>query len=213
MAAPGGRSTRSLGVMSEHLDDAQRTLEQRALRNVRALVDKLETEDREHSSSGKRLVLAMLVALGVAIIAFLGTYAYRAVPGSVVVQSSTPPLTVPSMPRRKFVGSGKDTPFAAYVDQFSRRVESVANSSYPLTIRGSDASVQLTAAIRSDGSLERVEINRSSGNPSLDNAAANLVTSAQPFQSFAAYSLTDVDVLHITRTFTFETKNRAKGKQ
>jgi protein TonB len=200
--------------MSEHLDDAQRTLERRALRNVRALVDKLEAEDREHSTWGKRLTFAMLVALiGVAIIAFVGTYAYRPVPGSVVVQSSTPPLTVPSMARRKFVGSGKDTPFAAYVDQFSRRVESVANSRYPLTIRGSDGSVQLTAAIRSDGSLERVEINRSSGNPSLDNAAANLVTSAQPFQSFAAYSLADVDVLHITRTFTFETKNRAKGEQ
>jgi protein TonB len=199
--------------MSEHLDDAQRILEQRALRNVRGLVDKLEAEERERSAAGKQFAFTvLLVILAIVIVVILSTYTYRPAPSTVVVQSSTPSPIVPGGLRRAFVGSGKGTPFAAYVDEFSRRVELVTNSNYPSTIRGVHGTVKLTAAIRSDGSLERVEVNRSSGNPILDATAVGLVTSAQPFQAFAAYSLTDVDILHITRTLTFE-ETRAKEKQ
>lgn len=47
--------------------DAQRTLEQRALRNVRTLVDKLETGERRDTRRNVRLVAWVLVALMLAV--------------------------------------------------------------------------------------------------------------------------------------------------
>jgi hypothetical protein len=44
-------------------DDAQRALEQRALRNVRSLVDKLETGERRDARRSLRLLAWLLVGL------------------------------------------------------------------------------------------------------------------------------------------------------
>jgi hypothetical protein len=52
-------------------DDAQRALEQRALRNVRGLVDKLEDDDRAKSRRAWRHVAASVV---VALLAALALY-------------------------------------------------------------------------------------------------------------------------------------------
>ena len=46
-------------------DDAQRSLERRALRNVRSLVDKLETSDRHEARRTLRLLAWLLVGLAV----------------------------------------------------------------------------------------------------------------------------------------------------
>jgi hypothetical protein len=58
--------------MSTPPDDAQRTMEQKALRNVRALVDKIDTtEELDRKALRKQLtviVVAMLVIFGVAFI-------------------------------------------------------------------------------------------------------------------------------------------------
>jgi len=132
-----------------------------------------------------------------------GADGYRARSDTAVAQTASASPAAPNVLRRKFIGSGKDTPFEGYVDQYSRKIERVANSSYPQAIRGEYGTVQLTADVRSDGSLDRVEINKSSRNPVLDAAAENFVRAAQPFDAFSAHSLTEVDVLYITRTFTF----------
>lgn len=57
--------------MSVPGEDAQRELEQRALRNVRQLVDKIERSDEVDQRAQKRLLVAIivgavLVALGIA---------------------------------------------------------------------------------------------------------------------------------------------------
>jgi hypothetical protein len=52
-------------------DDAQRAMEQRALRNVRGLVDKLEDDERAKSRRALRHVAASLI---VALLAALGLY-------------------------------------------------------------------------------------------------------------------------------------------
>ena len=52
--------------------DAQRALEQRALRNVRTLVDKLETGERRDTRRNVRLVAWVLVALVVAVTGLYG---------------------------------------------------------------------------------------------------------------------------------------------
>ena len=60
--------------MSAPGDDAQRDMEQRALRNVRALVDKIEDKDALDRKTARKWVIVMVVVL-VAVIGaiFVGT--------------------------------------------------------------------------------------------------------------------------------------------
>ena len=58
--------------MSTPPDDAQRTMEQTALRNVRSLVDKLETtEELEGKALRKQVVVIVVSVLVVCAIAFI----------------------------------------------------------------------------------------------------------------------------------------------
>jgi protein TonB len=58
-------------------------------------------------------------------------------------------------------------------------------------------------SIKSDGSLEGVEINRPSGQRILDAAALRIVQLAAPFAPFPADIARDTDILSITRTWIF----------
>ena len=80
-------------------DDAQRTLEQQALKNVRSLVDNLESREASERRLQKRIIVASLaaVALGVAVVfgaRFLGGGPVRT---EIVVQPP-PPATAPVKP-------------------------------------------------------------------------------------------------------------------
>ena len=60
--------------MSTPSDDAQRELEQRALRNVRALVDKYEDKDASDAKSARRLLIVIVAAiLGIVAIVYVTT--------------------------------------------------------------------------------------------------------------------------------------------
>lgn len=60
--------------MSTPSDDTQRELEQRALRNVRALVDKYEDKDVNDAKSARRLAIVIVAAiLGVVAIVYVAT--------------------------------------------------------------------------------------------------------------------------------------------
>jgi hypothetical protein len=48
-------------------DDAQRELEQRALRNVRGLVDKMNTIESTATRNQKRMLVALIVAVAVVV--------------------------------------------------------------------------------------------------------------------------------------------------
>ena len=53
-------------------DDAQRTLERKALRNVRGLVDKLESQERESSRATLRfVVISVIVAFAIGVLGLL----------------------------------------------------------------------------------------------------------------------------------------------
>jgi protein TonB len=61
----------------------------------------------------------------------------------------------------------------------------------------------LTVSIRADGSIEAVQVNRSSGHRVLDAAAVKIVEMSAPFAPFPPDVKRDTDILHITRTWTF----------
>ena len=57
-------------------DDAQRELEQRALRNVRGLVDKMEGLDRIDERSQKRTLIGITIGALVGVAVIVGAIAY-----------------------------------------------------------------------------------------------------------------------------------------
>jgi protein TonB len=61
----------------------------------------------------------------------------------------------------------------------------------------------LTAVIKSNGELERVDVNRSSGKKVLDQAAVRIVKMAAPYSVFPDSIRRDTDIIEITRTWSF----------
>ena len=109
-------------------------------------------------------------------------------------------------PKRKFVGArAQEYRFAQYVDNWRLKIERIGNLNYPSEAKARKlyGSLQLTVAIKADGEVETVEINRSSGHKVLDQAAIRIVRLAAPFDRFPDNIRTDTDILHITRTWTF----------
>jgi protein TonB len=109
-------------------------------------------------------------------------------------------------PKRKFIGArASEYRFAQYVDAWRQKIERIGNLNYPeeARVRGIHASLQLTVAIKADGEVETVEINKSSGYKFLDQAAIRIVRLAAPFDRFPGNIRSDTDILHITRTWTF----------
>ena len=109
-------------------------------------------------------------------------------------------------PKRKFIGArAAEYRFAQYVDNWRLKIERVGNLNYPqeAKTRKLYGSLQLTVAIKANGEVEAVEVNRSSGHKVLDQAAIRIVRLASPFDRFPDNIRTDTDILHITRTWTF----------
>jgi protein TonB len=109
-------------------------------------------------------------------------------------------------PKRQFVGArAAEYRFAVYVDKWRQKIERIGNLNYPEEAKARKlyGSLQLTVAIKADGEVESVEVNRSSGHKVLDQAAIRIVRLAAPFDRFPDNIRADTDILHITRTWTF----------
>ena len=109
-------------------------------------------------------------------------------------------------PRRRFVGARtQEFRFARYIEDWRLKVERIGDLNYPQTARDLKlyGSMVVTVSIKADGSLEKIEINRPSGQKILDEAALRIVRLAAPFASFPADIAKDTDILSITRTWTF----------
>ena len=111
-------------------------------------------------------------------------------------------------PKRRFVGAhAQEYRFARYIEDWRAKVERVGNLNYPEAAKREKlfGNLQLTVGIKSDGSLESIEINRSSGRKILDEAAVRIVKLAgqNGFAPFPSNISQDTDILHITRTWVF----------
>jgi len=118
-------------------------------------------------------------------------------------------------PRKAFVGSrASEYRFARYVEDWRGKIERVGNLNYPDEARRQKlyGTLQLTVSVRRDGSVESVEINRSSGFKLLDQAAIRIVELAAPFAVFPPDIAKDIDILAITRTWSFTTAEQFQGQ-
>jgi protein TonB len=110
------------------------------------------------------------------------------------------------LPRRKFIGARTEgVVYAEYVDRWRQRIEKIGTQHYPEEAKRRKlyGSLVMTVHIKADGSVEKVEIDRSSGHRMLDAAARRVVDLAGPFPPFPAAVRKEWDILSISRTWMF----------
>lgn len=110
------------------------------------------------------------------------------------------------LPRRKFIGARTEgVVYAEYVDNWRQKIEKIGTANFPEEARRNRVygSLLLTVSIKADGSVEKVEIERSSGHRMLDTAALRIVNLAGPFAPFPRAVRAEYDVLSITRNWSF----------
>lgn len=119
------------------------------------------------------------------------------------------------LPRRKFIGARtQEYRYAQYVEDWRIKVERIGNLNYPEIARRKKiyGKLTLTVNIRSDGSVENIEINRPSGQRILDASAIRIVKLSAPFAPFPPDIRKDTDVISITRTWIFTRTDRLESE-
>jgi protein TonB len=108
--------------------------------------------------------------------------------------------------RRKRISAGThEFRYASYLSAWTRKVERIGHLNYPQAAREQRmyGNLILEVALRSDGTLERVRVVRSSGYPLLDEAAVRIVELGAPYAPFPPDIAAETDVLDIVRTWQF----------
>jgi len=119
------------------------------------------------------------------------------------------------LPRRKFIGARtQEYRFAQYIEDWRIKVERIGNLNYPEQARRNKVygKLQLSVSILKDGSVENVEVSRSSGHRILDAAAMRIVKLASPYAPLPPSILIDTDILTITRTWTFTRSDKLESE-
>ena len=108
--------------------------------------------------------------------------------------------------RRLTSVAAKASADAAYLYQWSQKVEFVGNKNFPQQALDQqlNGKLRLLAVIDKDGTLISAEILHSSGHRILDDAAVQIVHMASPFAPFPPEIAETADRLEIIRTWNFE---------
>ena len=117
-------------------------------------------------------------------------------------------------PRKKFIGARtEEYRFAQYIEDWREKIQRVGTLNYPDAARGKlYGSLVLTVSLNADGSIGRIDINRSSGHKVLDDAARRIVLMAAPYSAFPPDIRRDTDILEITRTWYFTQGDQLSAK-
>ncbi|MBK5963992.1 energy transducer TonB [Thiocystis minor] len=107
--------------------------------------------------------------------------------------------------RKSISASTREFRYANYLGAWARKVERIGNLNYPQAAKEEQlyGSLILHVALRSDGSVERIRVVRSSGLDLLDQAAIQIVELAAPYSPFPPDIAAETDVLDIIRTWQF----------
>jgi TonB family protein len=117
---------------------------------------------------------------------------------------ATPP---PSNQRRRTIAGRTDRDIAVtmYAEGFRQKIETGAKiDALQGVAPGSYENPLVTVALRRDGSVEGVTIDRSSGNAQVDEAVRRIVMSLGPYARFPPGMTQDYDVVEIRRVWTFD---------
>jgi protein TonB len=110
-------------------------------------------------------------------------------------------------PRKKQLtaASTQQADDAAYLDAWRTRVETVGNQDYEtLGVDRLYGELRLMVALNADGTINNIQILKSSGHKAIDDAAIKVVRKAAPFDAFPPELRKETDILEIIRTWRFE---------
>jgi len=116
----------------------------------------------------------------------------------------------PVQPGPKFVEAEAED-VRRYADRCLDRI--AANIVDPGNASDEKGAITVTIAVRSDGSIESLEIDSSSGHRLVDRTLMTAIDNAAPFAPFPASVKRRMDVLHITRTFTYGDRQQATPQE
>lgn len=108
--------------------------------------------------------------------------------------------------RRSILGNlDKDVPLRMYVDSWKQKIERNGNLNYSQLAKDrARGDPVVTVAIRSDGSVEEITINRSSGRADLDEAVRRIVRLNARYAAFPPNIAAQYDVIEIRRVWNFD---------
>jgi periplasmic protein TonB len=94
---------------------------------------------------------------------------------------------------------------APYLDAWRHKVERIGTLNYPTAARSAATALSpvVEVAIGDNGTLDKAEIRRSSGNPELDQAALAILKLASPFDPFPPELAAQYRVLHFAYEWQF----------
>ena len=94
--------------------------------------------------------------------------------------------------------------YAQYVEDWRQKIEQIGNLNYPEAAKGRlYGTLVVTVEINADGGVASADIDHSSGQKILDQAALRIVRLAAPYAPFPPDISRDTDVISITRTWSF----------
>ena len=95
--------------------------------------------------------------------------------------------------------------YRLYFEAWRQKVEKIGSMNYPREASelGMFGSLRLTVSLNSDGTIEKLFINKSSGHKKLDEAALNIVRLGAPYAKFPSQIHKEVDIINITRKWKF----------
>ncbi|MDR2240434.1 MAG: TonB family protein [Zoogloeaceae bacterium] len=117
-------------------------------------------------------------------------------------------------PRKKYIGARAEEYAAAqYLEDWRQKVERIGNLNYPEAAKGKlYGTLALDVEIRADGSLEKVNLRRSSGHAVLDEAALRIVHMAAPYGRFSDELKRQTDIIGFTRTWVFTRADQLRSE-
>ena len=106
--------------------------------------------------------------------------------------------------KRQFGARAAEHRFAQYIEAWRRKAERIGELNYPPAARGKlYGNLLMTVAIRRDGSIESIVVNRPSQYAVLNEAAVRIVRMGEPYAVFPPNIARDTDIIEISRVWTF----------
>lgn len=96
-----------------------------------------------------------------------------------------------------------DLSYQLYFESWKNKVERIGMLNYPMNTNALNIALVLSVIVKSDGSIQSINIIRSSGIPTVDEAAINIVNRAAPFAPFPPNIQKNADTIEILKTWTF----------
>lgn len=118
-------------------------------------------------------------------------------------------------PKRKWITARtRQHNYAAYMEAWRQKVERIGNLNYPDEARRRKLSgnLLLDVALNPDGTVNEINLRRSSGERVLDDAAVRIVKLGAPYAKFPKSIREEIDILHIERTWQFVAGDRFRSR-